>query len=156
VLAFKIRLVDNPAEAEYHKTLATYVHLYNSFGPLPDVAPAPSPVAPTGQFAGGNVANSNAYQAQAPSYVAAAGAVGLSDLHRTVLQQIKSVKVGGWSQWLDGTHLFSQGGEGAALDDVMRTLRNVPQNQVREAIEYLSAEGHIYSTIDENHFRASN
>ena len=38
----------------------------------------------------------------------------------------------------------------------MRTLRNVPQNQVREAIEYLSAEGHIYSTIDENHFRASN
>jgi hypothetical protein len=37
VLAFKIRVVQDPAEAEYHKHLATYVHLYNTYGPLPDV-----------------------------------------------------------------------------------------------------------------------
>ncbi len=153
MLAFKIRLVENPAEAEYHKTLATYVHLYNTFGPLPDVAAAPA--AGGGMF-GGNAANSNAYQAPAPSYAANAGAGGLSELHKTVLQQIKSVKVCFCFPSPVVTRCCTQGGEGAALDDVLRTLRNVPQNQVREAIEYLSAEGHIYSTIDENHFRASN
>jgi replication factor A2 len=63
----------------------------------------------------------------------------MSDVHKTVLTAIKNVK----------------GGEGVALDDVLRTLKSVPNDQVRAAIEYLSSEGHIYSTIDENHFRAS-
>lgn len=131
------------------------MHLYNVYGVLPDVQHSP--------VAGGNnnYNANNAYAAPVANHASSSTMAGggLSDLHKTVLQSIKSVK----------------GGEGVALvsivfcfillrlltlvfskDDVMRTLRNVPQNQVREAIEYLSAEGHIYSTIDENHFRASN
>ncbi len=137
MLAFKIRVVEDPAELQYHQTLSTYVHLYNKFGPLPDVGVT---------SAIGNAQNtsaSNAYSAPAPAYGGGGGGGaggGMTDVHKTVLQSIRSIK----------------GSEGAALDDVLRTLRNVPQNQVREAIEYLSAEGHIYSTIDEQHFRASN
>ena len=29
------------------------------------------------------------------------------------------------------------------------------EGQLREAIEFLSGEGHLYSTIDEDHFKAT-
>eukprot|EP00105_Crassostrea_gigas_P019292 XP_011437735.1 PREDICTED: replication protein A 32 kDa subunit [Crassostrea gigas] len=45
--------------------------------------------------------------------------------------------------------------EGASIENVCKQLRGVPERSVREAIEFLSSEGHIYSTIDEDHYKAT-
>ncbi|KAL5016804.1 hypothetical protein ScPMuIL_006393 [Solemya velum] len=44
---------------------------------------------------------------------------------------------------------------GASIESVCKQLRGVPEKSIREAIEFLSSEGHIYSTIDEDHYKAT-
>ncbi|XP_033738564.1 replication protein A 32 kDa subunit-B-like [Pecten maximus] len=45
--------------------------------------------------------------------------------------------------------------QGANVDQVCKQLRGVPEKAIREAIDFLSSEGHIYSTIDEDHYKAT-
>lgn len=45
--------------------------------------------------------------------------------------------------------------QGANIDHVCQQLRGVPEKAIRDAIEFLSSEGHIYSTIDEDHYKAT-
>lgn len=45
--------------------------------------------------------------------------------------------------------------EGANVEQVCKQLRGVPEKAIREAIDFLSSEGHIYSTIDEDHYKAT-
>uniref|UniRef100_A0A0B6Y6T0 Replication protein A C-terminal domain-containing protein n=1 Tax=Arion vulgaris TaxID=1028688 RepID=A0A0B6Y6T0_9EUPU len=42
-----------------------------------------------------------------------------------------------------------------SIDDICQHLRTVAPKAIREAIEFLSNEGHIYSTVDEEHFQAT-
>lgn len=44
---------------------------------------------------------------------------------------------------------------GASIADVSKHLRGVPEKAIRDAVEFLSGEGHIYSTIDDDHFKAT-
>ncbi|BFZ16769.1 hypothetical protein BsWGS_19808 [Bradybaena similaris] len=44
---------------------------------------------------------------------------------------------------------------GCSLDEICRQLRTVAPKAIRDALEFLSTEGHIYSTIDEEHFQAT-
>ena len=47
---------------------------------------------------------------------------------------------------------------GSDINDVIHALEydgHVRDNQVREAVEYLAMEGHLYSTIDEEHFKST-
>ena len=41
------------------------------------------------------------------------------------------------------------------LRNVSKHLKGVPEKAIRDAIEFLSGEGHIYSTIDDDHFKAT-
>ncbi|KAJ3698736.1 hypothetical protein LUZ61_002441 [Rhynchospora tenuis] len=43
---------------------------------------------------------------------------------------------------------------GLHIDDVVRKL-NMPRNKILEAVNYLVDVGHIYSTIDENHYKSA-
>ncbi|XP_060077440.1 replication protein A 32 kDa subunit-like [Ylistrum balloti] len=45
--------------------------------------------------------------------------------------------------------------QGANVEQVCKQLRGVPEKAIREAIDFLSSEGHIYSTIDEDHYKAT-
>lgn len=45
--------------------------------------------------------------------------------------------------------------EGASVESVCKQVRGVPEKAIREAIEFLSSEGHIYSTIDDDHYKAT-
>lgn len=45
--------------------------------------------------------------------------------------------------------------EGASVDSVCKQIRGVPEKAIRDAIEFLSSEGHIYSTIDDDHYKAT-
>ncbi|CAG5119833.1 unnamed protein product [Candidula unifasciata] len=44
---------------------------------------------------------------------------------------------------------------GCSFDDICKQLRTAAPKAIRDALEFLSTEGHIYSTIDEEHFQAT-
>ncbi|VDM04044.1 unnamed protein product [Schistocephalus solidus] len=44
---------------------------------------------------------------------------------------------------------------GVSVAQICEKLRGVPEQQIREDLDFLSAEGHVYSTIDDDHFRAT-
>ncbi|XP_031569193.1 replication protein A 32 kDa subunit-like [Actinia tenebrosa] len=45
--------------------------------------------------------------------------------------------------------------EGMGLATIRQRLRAVPEMQIRNAIEFLSNEGHIYTTVDDEHYRST-
>ncbi|XP_038652343.1 replication protein A 32 kDa subunit isoform X4 [Scyliorhinus canicula] len=45
--------------------------------------------------------------------------------------------------------------EGMSIDFMKRTLKNMNIVAIKQAVEFLSNEGHIYSTVDEDHFRST-
>ncbi|XP_041069645.1 replication protein A 32 kDa subunit [Carcharodon carcharias] len=45
--------------------------------------------------------------------------------------------------------------EGMSIDYMRRTLKNMTIVAIKQAVEFLSNEGHIYSTVDEDHFRST-
>lgn len=54
--------------------------------------------------------------------------------------------------------VFKTGGDdetGLSVDALFTAMPNVPQAQIREALSFLSDEGHLYTTIDENHFKST-
>ena len=45
--------------------------------------------------------------------------------------------------------------EGLDREEIFAQVKgHMTQSDVNAAIDYLSSDGHIYSTIDENHFKA--
>ena len=46
------------------------------------------------------------------------------------------------------------GGTGLSIDAITSRVGKYPAQKVKQALDHLSGEGHIYSTIDENHFAA--
>ncbi|XP_068679125.1 replication protein A 32 kDa subunit-A-like [Montipora foliosa] len=45
--------------------------------------------------------------------------------------------------------------EGMAFGDIRQKLRGVSDAQIRSTLEFLSNEGHIYSTIDDDHYKST-
>ena len=48
-------------------------------------------------------------------------------------------------------------GTGLALDFVIGNLRaeGISEKDVRAAVDFLANEGHLYSTIDDNHYKST-
>lgn len=46
----------------------------------------------------------------------------------------------------------SQGKNGCSINSVYSTLSHVDRSQVKQAINWLNDEGHIYSTVDDDHY----
>ncbi|CAF4131111.1 unnamed protein product [Adineta steineri] len=44
---------------------------------------------------------------------------------------------------------------GYSVTEICKQLKQFSENQVKQALEFLSGEGHIYSTTDDDHFRAA-
>ena len=45
---------------------------------------------------------------------------------------------------------------GPPITDIFRAFKGTyAEQQIRDAVEYLSNEGHVYSTLDDDHFRAT-
>jgi len=49
----------------------------------------------------------------------------------------------------------SQAAEGISVQAIKQSLSGLSEAQIRKAIEFLSNEGHIYSTINDDHFRST-
>jgi replication factor A2 len=61
---------------------------------------------------------------------------GINDLQRQILQVIKGAATNAM---------------GVGIQQISNTLHKSPHD-VRAALEFLSNEGHVYTTIDEDHF----
>lgn len=135
ILAFKILVVADPQEAVYHNLLATYVHLYHRFGPLPEGGAAP---AAEHHLGGGGA--SSAYQAPAAHGHAAGPSSGAAELQKAVMAYVKS----------------TTGSSGAAKGDIEKALKHLASvDAIDAAIDHLCMEGALYSTIDDSHYKSS-
>nr|XP_033812958.1 replication protein A 32 kDa subunit [Geotrypetes seraphini] len=47
------------------------------------------------------------------------------------------------------------GSEGMSFDELKKKLHGLNLNTIKQAVEFLSNEGHIYSTVDEDHFKST-
>ncbi|XP_059146897.1 replication protein A 32 kDa subunit-like [Physella acuta] len=50
---------------------------------------------------------------------------------------------------------LENGDNGCSIDEICQQLKSVAPKAIRDAIEFLSGEGHIYSTIDDEHFSST-
>ena len=50
-----------------------------------------------------------------------------------------------------------QSDSGMSVMDITQQLspQGITEQQIRAAIEFLSGEGHLYSTVDENHYKST-
>jgi replication factor A2 len=49
----------------------------------------------------------------------------------------------------------SKTNEGVHIRDICAYFKNLPEAKIRETLEFLSTEGHVYSTIDDEHFKST-
>jgi replication factor A2 len=68
-----------------------------------------------------------------------AGNAGLSSLQNQVSNMIKQ----------------SKDSEGVNVSNIYATFSNVSKSDIKSALEFLSNEGHIYTTIDDEHFKTT-
>ncbi|EFN58502.1 hypothetical protein CHLNCDRAFT_140549 [Chlorella variabilis] len=141
VLAFNIRTVTDHNEVTYHflQCIFQHVHLTKGGGDQAGAAAAPAPAA------------QGAYGGAAPAVAgyAAPAAAGYNPGGLTAIQS-------------DLMTLFNApdaqaSDAGISIDAVLsRSGGRYSLVQVREAVEALQNEGHLYSTIDEHHFKSCN
>lgn len=143
VVAFSVRPVTDFNEVTYHSLEAIFVHLGRVKAmsapppatPMTGVAPGYNNTTPT---AGGN--NMGAYSGGAPAGNAANGGESL---------QSKLIAL------FESPHATSTDA-GMSMEDVFATFQsNYPAATIRQSIENLVSEGHLYSTIDDNHFKST-
>jgi len=64
---------------------------------------------------------------------------GLTGLHSQISSMIKSCKAS----------------EGVHLNEVVQAFPNISKQKLKEALEFLSTDGHVYSTVDDEHFKST-
>ena len=134
VVAFSVRPVEDHNEVTYHFLEAVYCNSHNAS--RADAKPA-APGAGDAAAAAGT-----AYAAPSSAPAAAVNAAGGS-----CVDQAKAIFEGP-----DGRR-----DEGVKIDVVAQQLNGrFTEAQVREAVEHLVNEGHLYSTIDDDHFKSTN
>jgi len=127
VMAFRIQPIVDLNEITYHLCECVYVHLQNTKGNLQGSSSNTSTTAPT-SFA-------NAYSAPQATLNS-----HLSDIHGQVLTVIRT--------------LAAHRSEGISVQQIASQVK-CDIAAVRHAMEFLSSEGHVYSTIDEDHFQVT-
>lgn len=158
--AFKVFAISDFNEITCHFLQVIEAHIHAKNGPMTVQNQAAMQPAAGGGFQGQQY-NSNAAAPQqgqqqmgggaynASNAPAAGGGDGpdgsenFSPLQRDVLNIIRQQ---------DGN---SGNDEGTGLDVVFRSIPQHDQTKIREAVEHLTNEGHLYSTIDEEHFKAT-
>lgn len=130
--AFRVSPISDMNELTSHLLEVIYAHAYWTKTPGMERDP-PKP--------GSNVTLPNSSRQGVGSMTSYSGQVevGLTPQQQQVLNVIRS----------------SMDEQGMAMVTVGERLKGMPAKVVREAVEFLSSEGHIYSTIDDDHYKAT-
>lgn len=154
--AFAVTPIEDFNEVTHHFLDAIYVHCYNTKGPLnggagagagasagnPFGAPAKSGFdVPVGQQAWNQ--GGGAYLGQ--SGMGGGGGMDYGMMDSNFSPEQKAI--------LDVLGRCTSD-RGLKIDQIFADLRGqMSEDQLRGALNYLTSEGHVYSTIDENHFK---
>jgi len=138
IMAFRTLPVEDSNELTYHLLEVIYVHLYNLRGPLEGAAPMirnqPQQMMPNThpnyQYNNAHNANFGGNQGGAPGNFPYGGTI-----HEQVLQVLNSIPA-------------SQ--QGISVQYIAQQLQ-VNINDLLKSVEFLCAEGHLYSTVDDEH-----
>lgn len=134
IVAFDVRPVKDHNEVTYHLLNSIHVHLKHTTQQPVDTA-APGDTQAFGYGA-----------APAPQHTTSSGGLvggdsDLSEIQKLVMNIIEQ---------------RGSGEMGCNFGDVKSELGSrFSEQQLRDSIEFLSSEGHLYSTIDEDHFKAT-
>jgi len=120
IMAFRIQPIDDWNEITFHLLEAIHVHLFNTKGPLEG-----------GEAAAPLPALTTPQRQGRP---AGAGGFG-SVLRNNVMELLRSAP---------------DTKQGSAIKDIVIQLADYPEEEVRQAIEFLATEGHIYTTIEDH------
>ena len=137
--AFSVRAVEDHNEITHHHLEAILTHLQNTRGPVNKEIQSAAAV-PMGSF--NSPMSINPASAGAKITMSDGNDDGFSNVQRAVLNAFGN-----------------DGGSDAGLSitSVMQTLSStgIQERSVREAIDFLMNEGHLYSTIDDEHFKST-
>jgi len=143
ILAYHIKPIDDGNEITLHlietlfSAMVCHKRKNNVIAQAPIVAGFP-PVNPTPQILQGQPMNQGPAMANA-SQGNAGGVSGMSSGFALVLKAIQGCK----------------NSQGIEIGELCSALKSMPRDQVRKAVEFLSTEGHIYTTIDDDHLKAT-
>lgn len=145
VNAFMIRPVTDFNEVTYHLLAIIEAHLHNTRGPITTGKPGAAGVV------GGLVGSS------AGGMAAASAAPGASDYGRTAAPAFDNASgLTAIQQQVLGVLTSGSSESGVSRATVIERLEGkFSVQQLNDALEWLSAEGHIYSTIDDDHFKST-
>jgi len=140
VVAFTVRPVTDYNEITYHLLETIFVHLHRTKGQ--------AGTAPPGTPMQSNYGNQpSAYQTPQQGMGGDMRPAGLTSGMEPVQQQL--VK-------LFETPMAMNNDAGLSIDQVIQQLNNMfTHQQIKTAIEMLVNEGHLYSTIDDNHYKST-
>ncbi len=131
IVAYRVLPIHDSNEMTFHLLEAVRVHLINTRGPLPTQG---QPAAIPRGFAN---APAHAPVHGAPAYAPYGGDQNVGS--RSSRDQVFA--------WVKANRHTKQG---VAVDAIARAL-NRPLNEIRQEIDYLITEGHLYSTTDDNY-----
>ncbi|GAB5360797.1 hypothetical protein AAMO2058_000658300 [Amorphochlora amoebiformis] len=133
VVAFQIQPLKSMNEITLHNLDVIHTHLRNTKGPLESKKNRKA------------AANNNLYNEHGDSMYkkssSEAQVEGMDNVQQEVLQAFKSIG--------------SAKEQGASVNEVIQRLRKFDPVKIREAVDFLSNEGHLYSTLDETHFKCT-
>jgi replication factor A2 len=136
--ASRILIVTDPDEVAHHALAAQYALKCIQRGAARSGAATGAYGAPVGAYTASTASSSAAYGAPGGAGVAGGGAGG-KPLEQAVLQVIQ----GAYDE------------AGASVQSICDAMRVAP-DQVRKAIDSLATDGFVYSTIDDDHYKACN
>jgi replication factor A2 len=135
IVSHDIRPVEDPNELTHHLLETIYLHCVNTKGPLQPTQAASAWGAPAPTH--GSNLNNSMMQEENNS--------GMSPVQQKVVQ------------FFSANDTDDDDGTGLAVSRVVAGLQGqgVSEADVKDAIEFLANEGHLYSTIDDEHFKST-
>eukprot|EP00457_Paulinella_chromatophora_P009786 gb/GEZN01009860.1/.p1 GENE.gb/GEZN01009860.1/~~gb/GEZN01009860.1/.p1 ORF type:complete len:318 (-),score=59.93 gb/GEZN01009860.1/:229-1182(-) len=167
VVAFQLTKVVDHNEITFHLLEVIHSHLYNTRGPLAGaaagVAGAGAPLASHSNSGAPTYGGSAGVKSEPASYGAAHGVKSEPASYGAAHGQVISA-----GDTLDNSNIsavqqavlkifndHSSNDQGVAVQQVCQQLSNIPPTEIHKAVEFLCNEGHLYSTIDDEHFRCT-
>lgn len=153
--AFSVTPIEDFNEVTHHFLDAIYVHCYNTKGPLQASGGAAgvnafgTPVKGSSGF-DAPVGGQQSWNQGSSAYLGHSGSMGGGAMDYGMMDSNFSPEQKAILDVL-GTCTSDRG---LKIDQIFLELRGqMSEDQLRGALNYLTSEGHVYSTIDENHFK---
>lgn len=135
VVAFRVAPIADMNELTTHMLEVIYAHAYlvQAGTSMDTSAPAPQQSVASASNAGPQPVMNGAHPANIGGHLD----IGLTPDQQQVLNVLRS----------------TMDEQGLSITTVSSQLKHMSQRVIRDAIEFLSSEGHIYSTIDDEHYK---